>query len=392
MEALGVAPATEVRAIQADTSHLDVIFNEHVVPLAGTPAFDRGLKPYTTAIEEIDAEIDKLISEAAVRTEAGIANANSDAKRARLLALLASLAALLAAITVAIYARRLIRVLFTRLDEQFESVGQQHGQLEQVQTTAGSLNEAANEMLAAMTETASATSEQSAAVAEAAATAEELNATATSIADNAKAGSSAVDQTGDTMRDMQEQVEAISERSLALGARSQKIGQVIELINDIAEQTNLLALNAAIEAARAGEAGRGFAVVASEVRKLAERSIRSTEEIREIITAVQDETSATIMATEKGTEQAREVGELMGSTAEVLEESIRATDQQKEAAEQVSAAMLQIRTAAEHLAAEGQQRADVAGRVADLVSDLDRELEEFSLLATATGNGSKISS
>ena len=75
------------------------------------------------------------------------------------------------------------------------------------------------------------------------------------------------------MRDMQEKVEAIAERSLSLGERSQKIGEILELINEIAEQTNLLALNAAIEAARAGDAGRGFAVVAAEVRKLAERSI-----------------------------------------------------------------------------------------------------------------------
>ena len=131
--------------------------------------------------------------------------------------------------------------------------------------------------------------------------------------------------------------------------------------------------------------GRGFAVVASEVRKLAERSIRSTESIQEIIAAVQDETNATILATEQGAKQAREVGELMGSTVDVLDESIRATDQQKEAAEQVSVAMVEIRTAAEQLAAEQTERTATAERVDGLVEELERGLVE---LAAVGGNGS----
>jgi methyl-accepting chemotaxis protein len=250
--------------------------------------------------------------------------------------------------------------------------------------TAQRLSGAATDLRASVAESAAASSEQSAAIAETASTIEELDATAGVIADNARAGTAAVERTGDTMRDMQEQVEEISQRSLTLGERSQKIGEVLGIINDIAAQTNLLALNAAIEAARAGEAGRGFAVVATEVRKLAERSVRSTDSIREIITAVQDETNATIMATEQGANQARGVGELMRSTADVLDESIRATDQQREAASQVSSAMIEIRTTAAQFASEQQARAASAADVERLVGSLEQVLADHGV---ALSNG-----
>ena len=288
----------------------------------------------------------------------------------------AAILAVLAGLAFAIFTLRLLGSAAQREDELTTTLERLNELLSRLRSTSRVLGEVAGELRSAARNAAAVTNEQSSAVAQTSATIEQLATTAGSITDNMHAVSKVAERTGATMADMQNKVEAIAARALSLGERAQKIGEILELINEIAGQTNLLALNAAIEAARAGEAGRGFAVVAAEVRNLAERSVHSTDSISVIITGVQDETNATIIATEEGTHQAREVGELMTSTATMLEESILAAQQQKSAADQVDIAIQQIRQAADQLAAEQSQWSATAERLDTLVDEVENALRE----------------
>lgn len=207
---------------------------------------------------------------------------------------------------------------------------------------------------------ASAAAEQAAAIAESSATTEELAVTAATLAASVSALEAAATQTAETMREMRETVGAMAARTLRLGETSQRIDGVLELIREISEQTKLLAQNAAIEAARAGDAGRGFAVIATEIKRLADRAIESTAAIEEIVAGIREQSGRTILATEHGTRQVGDVDVLMEKTLELLAETAGAVGQEQMAAAQVAGALAQISGAASEIAADQSRRADLA--------------------------------
>jgi methyl-accepting chemotaxis protein len=158
------------------------------------------------------------------------------------------------------------------------------------------------------------------------------------------AGEMAVGETAGGMTRIKSSVDATAVKVIELGAKGAQIGAIVETIDDIAEQTNLLALNAAIEAARAGEQGKGFAVVADEVRKLAERSSRATKEIAALIADVQRGTKAAVEAMKAGAGEVETGAELADQAAGALKEIKDAADARDVVLEDMLAAVVEIRT------------------------------------------------
>ena len=260
------------------------------------------------------------------------------------------------------------------------------------------INEAGAKMVAATREQADGVKNQSTATAEIASTVTKLLDSARSIAENGgqvsdqaevavtecSKGAASVEQAVQGIQSVHERVERIAEHMVDLGNQSQKISSVLDIITELSEQTNLLSLNASIEAAGAGEAGKRFAVVANEIRKLAERAADSTNEIRSLIDAVQATVNATMMATEEGTksvisgvsmtEEVRTSFERILKSVTATTESAKAIEmgsrQQTTSIEQVEIAVKdvdvttqQTAAAAVHIDKDAQSLLDAAGQI-----------------------------
>ncbi len=221
--------------------------------------------------------------------------------------------------------------------------------------------------------------EQSSTVTEVSTTIEELSQTAGRIADNAHDVAQSAEETLKGMKGIKANVDMVTKKIFALGEKSQSIGNITKLIDEMSDRINLLALNAAIEAARAGEAGRGFAVVAAEVGKLAERSVESTSDIRQLITEIQTEMNATIMGVEETTKWTDKGLEMVVDTAQVVKEISVATQQQKSAADQVVDAMSDINKVTTSFASTTKQTASSAMKLSELSKRLKTDVSIFKL-------------
>lgn len=209
----------------------------------------------------------------------------------------------------------------------------------------------------------------------------------------ARKGAAAVEDTIKGMNDIREKIQETSKRIKRLGESSQEIGEIVELISDITEQTNVLALNAAIQAASAGEAGRGFSVVAEEVQRLAERSAEATKQIGAIVKTIQTDTGDAVAAMEYATrdvvdgarlsetagQQLAEIERVSAETANLIERISVSTEVQAKAATQVAEKMRGILAITDRTTVGTQQTAVSIGELADLAIELKGSVSGFKV-------------
>jgi methyl-accepting chemotaxis protein len=255
------------------------------------------------------------------------------------------------------------------------------------------LSAAAAELLAASHQQASGATEQASAVSQVSTTIEELGSTARQIAiaaeqvaeaaqqtlENLSEGQDAVDRSIQAMERIRNRVADVSTRVLSLGERSQQIGEIIDLINDLSDETHLLALNAAIEAAGAGEHGRRFAVVAAEVKSLANRALAAAKEVKGVIAEIQQATNAAVLAAEEGGKEVERGVELAHSAGQVMDSIVMVAERTAQSGAEINLATAQQQSASEQVVETMREVADVARQTATGA----RQMSESAQMLTA---------
>lgn len=286
-------------------------------------------------------------------------------------------------------------------------VGKLHGIIGKISDTTNQVA-SASAQLHTTSEQMAAGAEQAVAQCSTVATAaEEMSATSGNIAQNCQSaadgsqqasgaavnGAQVVDETIKVMKNITDKVTQSAKAVESLGERSDQIGAIVGTIEDIADQTNLLALNAAIEAARAGEQGRGFAVVADEVRALAERTTKATKEISDMIKAIQKETKSTVTAMEEGVAEVKTGGEKAAESGKALEsiqdqvnavtaqihQVATAAEEQTATTTEISGNMQQITSVIGQTSRGAQESASAANQLSSLADDLRKIVGQFKL-------------
>lgn len=293
----------------------------------------------------------------------------------------------------------------SRMFNQF--IEKLHGIISLISTTSTQVAAASSQLNSTAERIATGAEEVAAQSASVATAGEEMSATSSDIAQNcqmaaegaqrasqsATNGAGVVETTVAVMGQIAEKVQESARTVESLGARSDQIGAIIGTIEDIADQTNLLALNAAIEAARAGEQGRGFAVVADEVRALAERTTRATKEIGEMIKAIQRETKGAVAAMEQGVQQVeagtieaaksgdalRDILEQVNDVATQVNQIATAAEEQTATTSEISNNMQQITQVVQDTASGAHQSATAASELYGNAEELQRLVRQFKL-------------
>ncbi|HUO85828.1 MAG TPA: methyl-accepting chemotaxis protein [Thermoanaerobaculia bacterium] len=267
-----------------------------------------------------------------------------------------------------------------RIAERFAAASHALGTLaQQIQGSSVEVASAANSVNQIASELASGSSQQAASVVEITAAMEELARTASQIADNAaqqarlaeaaeesgNSGAAAVEEAVSGIEEVKKRISGIATRADQLGTRSKEIYRVLDLITEIAQETHILSLNAAIEAAAAGDHGRRFSVVAEEVRRLAQRSQESVESVRNLLDEFASSIRATVVATEEGSKEASRVLERGRAAAGAIEELRAASSDTARVAREISLATQQQNAASDEVVLTLKEVSQVVQRMAD---------------------------